>query len=203
MSLYPHHKKGLYFHLDKRVTLSSEKNLRAAQRGSPPPHDKLNHCLLTRICPLLCPDRPREGRGKQLTPFFPHPLLMVRCQMAMSWTHQGLFSFQFPWLTQQWWQPCCLKQTRSTGGPPPRKALTHALQVCEKSHTMYLKTNHGLTLAMQHQSVAAKDLPRCLEEPSSQLPYPFISLLSSMVNTSFQSFPLALHASFLPISPSV
>lgn len=201
MSLYLCHKKGLYFPLDKRVMLSSKKKLRTAQRGSPLWHEKLNHCLLMRICPLLCPDRARDGRGKQPTPFFPHPLFLVRCQMAMSWTHQGLFSFQFPWLTQQWWQPCCLKQTRSTGGPLPRKALTHTLQVCEKFHTMYLKINHRLTLLSEH---CCKGLaPLRLEEPSSQFPYPFISFLSSAVNTSFQSFPLALHFSLLPILPSV
>lgn len=69
MSLYPCHTKGLYFHLDKRLMLSSKTKLRAAQRGSPLWHGKLNHCLLTQICLLLCFDRPREGRGKRLTFF--------------------------------------------------------------------------------------------------------------------------------------
>lgn len=79
--------------------------------------------------------------------------------MAMSWTHQELFSFQFPRLTQQQSQSCCLKQTQSTGVPLPRKALMHTLQVHEKSHIVYLKINHGLTLSVQHQSTAVKDLP--------------------------------------------
>jgi len=130
MSLLPHHKKGLYFRLGKRVTLSSKKKLRAAQRGgSPLWHDNLNHW----VCPLFCSDRPRERRGTQLTLFFPHLLLLVRCQMAMSWTHQGLFSFQLPWLSQ----PYCLKQTRSTGGPLSRKALMH----CRYTRSHILRTS--------------------------------------------------------------
>lgn len=96
MSLYAHHKEGLYFHVSKRVMLPSKKKLRAAQRGSSLWHDELNHCLLTRICSLLCLDIPREGRGKQLTLFFPHPLLLLRCQMDMSWTHWELFFFLIP-----------------------------------------------------------------------------------------------------------
>lgn len=54
----------------------------------------------------------------------------------------------------------------------------------------YNGTHHGLTPAVQH---CCKGL--CLEEPSSWLPYTFIFFLSSVMNTSFQPFPLALQFS--------
>lgn len=127
VSLYSHRTKAFYFHLDKRVMLSSRKKLKKAQRGSPLWHGKLNHCLLTWTWSLFCSDRSRVVRGKWLTLLFPHLVLLVRCQTSMSWTHH--FFLRLPWLTQHKWQPCLLYQTHRTQGSLPRKLFAHTLQV--------------------------------------------------------------------------
>lgn len=137
--------------------LSSIKKPKKAQRGSPLWHGKLNHCLLTWTWSLFCSDRLRVVRRKWLTWIFPHLVLLVRCQTAMSWTHR--FFLRLPWLTQQRWQPCLLSQTHRTQGSLPRKVFAHALQVYETSHTMCLKINHKLALAAHRHSIAVKDLP--------------------------------------------
>lgn len=106
--------------------------------------------------------------------------------MAVSWTsNSGTLLFRAH--SQHW-------------GTPTKKSTYTALQLYKKSHAMYLKINHRLTPAAQHQSTAGKDLSlSCLKESSSHLPYPFIFFLSSVVNASFQSFPSPLHFS-LPAS---
>lgn len=66
--------------------------------------------------------------------------------MAMSWTSNG---------------GTLLFHTHSQHLETPTKKSTYtALQLYKKSHAMYLKINHWLTPAAQHQSMTGKDLSR-------------------------------------------